>query len=795
MGIRISELESTNVANANDVFIINQSGTTKKITKDDLQSQIGNPELEERVAQIELDTGTSLELSMNTSTYVLTANLKNKDDTVVSTATVDLPLESLVKDIQYDSTTKEIVFILQDGTTRRIPLSDLISGLQAEITEQNKLSSDLVDDTNKIHKFVTASEKTSWNDKYNKPITGIPKTDLANDVQTSLNKADTAIQEHQDITGKEDKSNKTTELTSESTDIQYPSAKAVYDSQAGQNAEIQALQTKVANLEETVNSELEDGTAEGTEITVNDSATADGSIVTNGNTSQNQYEGYNRCRTVYPFESQKSGVICKTNEDGSITLNGLSTAEGTSGWFCFSVADKTIKKNNTLSVHYVSGSMSTSGTGRPRISIFDSNYRSSLLLNFPNLSKSTTVLSATYNKDTEFTLAMFYVDINSGDSFDNFTFKVMLTDEVKTEFEPYVGGQASPNPEFPQNIEVVKGNVDIKVSNNNWFDFNKLLDEYSNLIEGNAEKFTAKTKDTRINIGNNYKEKTQYSIQGNYSTTLANGYMRILYSDGSSDILFQGYTNASMQGTFSTKSAINKSIQTIQIISYGTTAYWTIDKLQIEIGTSATDYVPHEEQTITITLPNGLEMCKIGDYRDEFVKNLNTNKWYKHKAVDKKIFDGSENWYVENTGTSSWFYRTQLPYIPVQEHGYCTHYSKGIISASNTEQGFICIAGDRSLRIRYGTEDTVANYKTWLSTHNVTLYYLLQTPIEEEITDETLINELEELLKIRTYYGQTNVTVEAEDLAPYMTLNYKKSNRALRSEIDTIKARLDLLEN
>lgn len=39
---------------------------------------------------------------------------------------------------------------------------------------------------------------------YSKPSTGIPKTDLASAVQTSLGKADTALQEHQDISGKSD---------------------------------------------------------------------------------------------------------------------------------------------------------------------------------------------------------------------------------------------------------------------------------------------------------------------------------------------------------------------------------------------------------------------------------------------------------------------------------------------------------------------------------------------------------------------------------------------------------------
>lgn len=41
---------------------------------------------------------------------------------------------------------------------------------------------------------------------YTKPSTGIPKSDLASSVQTSLGKADTALQKHQDISGKQDKS-------------------------------------------------------------------------------------------------------------------------------------------------------------------------------------------------------------------------------------------------------------------------------------------------------------------------------------------------------------------------------------------------------------------------------------------------------------------------------------------------------------------------------------------------------------------------------------------------------------
>ena len=49
------------------------------------------------------------------------------------------------------------------------------------------------------------TQELSKKGTYSKPTGGIPKTDLANEVQTSLGKADTALQEHQDISGKAEK--------------------------------------------------------------------------------------------------------------------------------------------------------------------------------------------------------------------------------------------------------------------------------------------------------------------------------------------------------------------------------------------------------------------------------------------------------------------------------------------------------------------------------------------------------------------------------------------------------------
>ena len=63
----------------------------------------------------------------------------------------------------------------------------------------------LPDDT-VIPAAVTEQDVAGWGftkntGDYTKPSTGIPKSDLAADVQTSLGKADTALQQHQSLAG------------------------------------------------------------------------------------------------------------------------------------------------------------------------------------------------------------------------------------------------------------------------------------------------------------------------------------------------------------------------------------------------------------------------------------------------------------------------------------------------------------------------------------------------------------------------------------------------------------------
>lgn len=104
--------------------------------------------------------------SIDTSTYVMTLTMKDQNgDTIGTPQTIDLPLETVVVDGEYDAQTKKIILTLVNGNTIEFSVADLVAGLQSEITSENKLHADLVDDSAATHKFVTASDKTTWNAK------------------------------------------------------------------------------------------------------------------------------------------------------------------------------------------------------------------------------------------------------------------------------------------------------------------------------------------------------------------------------------------------------------------------------------------------------------------------------------------------------------------------------------------------------------------------------------------------------------------------------------------------------
>ena len=73
--------------------------------------------------------GADLSLTIDSSTYVMTVQLKDQNGNNLGEArSIDLPLESMVVGGSYDAEDKAIILTLKNGETVEIPGADLVSG-------------------------------------------------------------------------------------------------------------------------------------------------------------------------------------------------------------------------------------------------------------------------------------------------------------------------------------------------------------------------------------------------------------------------------------------------------------------------------------------------------------------------------------------------------------------------------------------------------------------------------------------------------------------------------------------
>ena len=107
----------------------------------------------------------ALSLTINSSTFVVTGQLKDQNGDNLGTAqTIDLPLESVVVGGAYDSQTKKVVLTLQNGNAIEFSVADLVSGLQTELSASNKLNPAYIN-YDSTHRAVSDTEKSTWNSK------------------------------------------------------------------------------------------------------------------------------------------------------------------------------------------------------------------------------------------------------------------------------------------------------------------------------------------------------------------------------------------------------------------------------------------------------------------------------------------------------------------------------------------------------------------------------------------------------------------------------------------------------
>lgn len=95
---------------------------------------------------------------------------------------------------------------------------------------------------------------------------------------------------------------------------------------------------------------------------------------------------------------------------------------------------------------------------------------------------------------------------------------------------------------------------------------------------------------------------------------------------------------------------------------------------------------------------------------------------------------------------------------------------------------------------------TTSQVKSLLEEKQAVFIVPLETPTEIEITDSTLINQLDNLSKMKTYEGGTNISQFTDDLKPILVINYKEFSSKFKVsemsiQIQNLPSISELVEN
>lgn len=431
--------------------------------------------------------------------------------------------------------------------------------------------------------------------------------------------------------------------------------------------------------------------------------------------------------------------------------------------------------NYTISV---SGTGSGSGTNTlgnsSYVTYVDSSYNV-LNTSYIGLSHAN---SAVFETPANTAYILFRLGVN-GRPDTRFNFENIQLEEgrAKTSFEPYTGGEASPSPDCPQNVQTVTGEQTITIS-----DGGSGSEEFKINLGKNLWPSTTATASGGIAFadGQSVFYSTEYvhsalvDVRPNTTYTLSaskgvigegTGGGGVLYYNGST---YLGYTIRPTGGSFTTPANCTKIRFNFYVAdSYGGLTPSQITNIQLEEGSTATTYAPYFTP---------IELCKIGTYQDYIYKD--NGDWYIHKETATYTFTGSENCNIYNNGVNVRFgdngspsagdmandgiepimiFSDETIVYPIYssvasadaiQHVWFGHKNK--ISYGSASYGAISISFG-------GTALTKEQYLEKLA--GTKIAYIRRTPTETQITDSTLISQLNALSEVTLDAGTNSIVV------------------------------------
>lgn len=349
----------------------------------------------------------------------------------------------------------------------------------------------------------------------------------------------------------------------------------------------------------------------------------------------------------------------------------------------------------------------------------------------------------------------------------NYVLNDMVNCEIKeVSLKGNTSQDGTPTPDSPIAIQTVTGNQTIQCCGKNLFNKNNSNLQLDGLyITSSTILRSNQTKSIYIPC----KPNVTYTISKTSSARFIVGTTNVVPELNTSIIDFQ-QNNSATSITITTSENANYLVVFYYHSSYDTsiTPEQILNSIQIELGDTATSYEQFKPITNFPISLGTIELNKIGDYQDKIYK---TDKWYLEKNVGKVVLNGSERWESESAAEGYTRYRNVddvISEVINDNNGYNNYFTQRVNQAHGDYNYLYLQPNTRNIHIQINENicSDVDEFKEWLSTHNVITYYILNTPSITEITDETLISQLEAL---NNYILLTNNTIISNGNLPVIS--------------------------
>nr|DAV33113.1 MAG TPA: hypothetical protein [Caudoviricetes sp.] len=352
----------------------------------------------------------------------------------------------------------------------------------------------------------------------------------------------------------------------------------------------------------------------------------------------------------------------------------------------------------------------------------------------------------------------------SGKTYNDIIYPIIAESSTAVDWEEYTGGQPSPNPDYPQEMNCVE-NPTVSVAGKNLLVNNAKSKQIRNLIYTVNEDKSISVKGT-YEVGNDVTESDIYLFgtfkdEGQYVYIPKGRYSINTISVPSGIYIAREKTKGSLINSENIIKTLSEQdcyfyswiFRITKDGTYNSTIY-----PQMEVGNTATEYEPYKE------IQSAQPTCKlngIDEVKDELIIRTDGTGQLIQRLLEEELNDNSDyvTWYA-NTNTygflrkeSKWLFRANKINIKsnklkgiTKEVGNPGTYDKNGI--------FVDVAGLYiKISKKYLTEYTVDALKTYLRENPITVVGLLKEPIVTNLSAE----EVQKILALHTNKPNTTI--------------------------------------